>query len=292
MATAGITAACAATQVATVVKVVDGDTLRVSLGGGTRSVRLLGIDAPEKSRSGRAAEFFADEASAFVRGLAQGRTVRLEPDPLADAEDRYGRALRYVYLPDGRMLNEVILDEGYAVAYTRFEFSRLAEFRSFEVAAREAGRGLWNPKSILRVELDDVGAHLGAIATVCGRVASTHHATRSNGRPTFLNLERPYPDSALTVLIWGNDREAFDEPEVRFRGERVCVTGKIETYRGRAEIVARDPTQIVIVREPRDRITEFRPPGPTGQAARARSPGASTRRARLPGDGRGRFRDS
>jgi hypothetical protein len=48
--------------------------------------------------------------------------------------------------------------------------------------------------------------HIGETATVCGKVASTHCAARSHGHPTFINLDKPYPNSPFTVLIWGSDR--------------------------------------------------------------------------------------
>jgi hypothetical protein len=46
------------------------------------------------------------------------------------------------------------------------------------------------------------------------------------------------------VLIWGDDRPRFGEPEVRFRDKRICTTGEIKLYQGVAEIVAREPAQI------------------------------------------------
>jgi hypothetical protein len=45
--------------------------------------------------------------------------------------------------------------------------------------------------------------HVGETATVCGSVVSTRYATSSKGRPTFLNLDKPYPNQVFTVLIWG-----------------------------------------------------------------------------------------
>ena len=51
--------------------------------------------------------------------------------------------------------------------------------------------------------------HVGETATVCGKVASTRYARRSTGKPTFLNLDKPYPDQILTAVIWGKDRNKF-----------------------------------------------------------------------------------
>jgi micrococcal nuclease len=86
--------------------------------------------------------------------------------------------------------------------------------------------------------------HIGDRATVCGKVVSTHYAKSSKGKPTFLNLDEPYPKEVFTILIWGSDREMFGTPEDEYKGLRVCVTGKLRSYRGRPEIVATDRGQI------------------------------------------------
>ncbi len=86
--------------------------------------------------------------------------------------------------------------------------------------------------------------HIGEKATVCGMVASTHYASSSNGEPTFLNLDEAYPNNVFTAVIWGENRERFDEPEVKYRGKNVCVTGKIKSYRGVAQIILYSEKQI------------------------------------------------
>jgi hypothetical protein len=90
----------------------------------------------------------------------------------------------------------------------------------------------------------DAPRHIGEMATVCGTVASANFAARVKGQPTFLNLDRPYPSQVFTILIWGSDRARFGTPEATLLGKRVCATGIIKDYRGKAEIVATDPSQI------------------------------------------------
>src|ERR1700691_2927503 len=96
-------------------------------------------------------------------------------------------------------------------------------------------------KKITAAEAKD---HVGDRATVCGKVVSTHYAKNSKGEPTFLNLDEPYAKEVFTILIWGSDREKFGTPEDEYKGLRVCVTGKITSYRGRPEIVATERGQI------------------------------------------------
>lgn len=86
--------------------------------------------------------------------------------------------------------------------------------------------------------------HVGERATVCDRVASAHFASRSRGRPTFLNLGRPYPHAIFTVVVWGRDRARFGQPEKQYRDKHVCVTGFISVYRGQPDMTVRNPGQI------------------------------------------------
>ena len=86
--------------------------------------------------------------------------------------------------------------------------------------------------------------HIGEVQTVCGKVVSTRFASNSKGQPTFLNLDKPYPNEIFTILIWGENRSKFETPETRYNGNNVCVSGRISVYHGTPEIVATDPGQI------------------------------------------------
>jgi DNA/RNA endonuclease YhcR with UshA esterase domain len=88
--------------------------------------------------------------------------------------------------------------------------------------------------------------HVGERATVCGAVVSTRYAVRSRGEPTFLNLDKGYPDQIFTIIIWGRDRAKFGAPETKYANKNVCVTGTITSYRGVPEIEATEPSQIKI----------------------------------------------
>ncbi len=138
-----IRTAAFASETGVVLEVVDGDTLRVRLDGKAATVRLIGIDAPERSHPTLGKQFVADEAAAHLSSLCLGKTVRMEGD--AEDADKYDRLLRYVFLspPDGRLLNLEMLLAGMARAYTRFPFSRREAFLAAESLARREGRGLW-----------------------------------------------------------------------------------------------------------------------------------------------------
>jgi micrococcal nuclease len=123
---------------ARVTKHTDGDTLWLS---GIGKVRLIGVDTPEVY--GGEVECFGHEASAFVeRTLPLGSDVRYRLG--VEERDRYGRALAYVWLRDGRFLNRLLVSRGYAQPLTvppNVEYEDL--FVRVAARAREAHRGLW-----------------------------------------------------------------------------------------------------------------------------------------------------
>ncbi len=121
-----------------VLRVIDGDSLEIE---GVGEVRLIGVDTPEVYHPLKPVQYWAQEASNFVRQLVGGSRVRLGYD--REKHDKYGRTLAYVYLEDGRCLNEEIIKNGYGFALTRFPFKRLMEYRRLEAKAREQGLGLW-----------------------------------------------------------------------------------------------------------------------------------------------------
>lgn len=88
--------------------------------------------------------------------------------------------------------------------------------------------------------------HFGEAATVCGEVVSTRYAESSKGQPTFLNLDKPYPNQIFTAVIWGENRSKFGKPEDDYKGKQICVSGKITAYAGQPEIVVADPKQITV----------------------------------------------
>ena len=64
---------------------------------------------------------------------------------------------------------------------------------------------------------------VGEQSTVCGIVASAKYATSAQGTPTFLNLDKPYPNQIFTALIWGVDRPKFISPPENLEGNCICV---------------------------------------------------------------------
>ena len=90
----------------------------------------------------------------------------------------------------------------------------------------------------------DAQTHVNENTCVCGEVASTRYAAQTGRQPTFLNLDKPYPNQIFTAVIWGSDRAKFGEPEKTLMGKRISITGAIELYRGKPEIILHEPTQL------------------------------------------------
>ncbi|WP_419848564.1 thermonuclease family protein [Candidatus Poriferisocius sp.] len=130
---------------ATVVEVVDGDTVVVQIADRTERVRLIGIDTPEATGGFLPVECFGDEASAFTRSLLPADTeVRLTRD--VEARDRYDRLLAYVYrAADGLFVNLEIAANGYAEALVIEPNAIHADaFYGAAARARDQGLGLWD----------------------------------------------------------------------------------------------------------------------------------------------------
>lgn len=126
-----------------VMQFVDGDTISVDMNGVEEKIRMIGVDTPETHDPRTAVQCFGKAASEFTRQTIGNNAVRLEADPLNSNRDRYDRLLRYVYLPDGRLMNIEIIRQGYGFAYTSFPFGKIEEFKAAEKEARGANRGLW-----------------------------------------------------------------------------------------------------------------------------------------------------
>jgi len=127
-----------------VIRVVDGDTIKVNINGTTETLRLIGINTPETVDPRKPVECFGIEASNKAKSLLIGKKVRLESDPTQGERGIYGRLLSYVWLEDGTFFNKKMISDGYAYEYTyNTPYKYQTEFKQAEKEARENKRGLW-----------------------------------------------------------------------------------------------------------------------------------------------------
>ena len=122
---------------------VDGDTIAVKMNGKAESVRMIGVDTPETHKPNSPVQCYGPAAAAYTKNLIGDQRVRLQSDDKSQDRDRYGRLLRYVYLPDGKLVEAELIKNGYGFAYTEFPFGKKTEFVQDQQAAHDANKGLW-----------------------------------------------------------------------------------------------------------------------------------------------------
>lgn len=180
-----------------VVRVVDGDTVDVRLDEQTERVRVIGIDTPEPTDLDSDVRCRADVATDRARELLDGKMVWLEEDPSQDNRDQFGRLLRYLWLPDGRMFNHVMVAEGLAREYTfRARYKYQAPFRQAEQNARSLGRGGWSPRQCLEFAEPPTAAGPSVVTPV-----PTEPGATSGPGPAFIAVVGGPPRSTARVVV-------------------------------------------------------------------------------------------
>jgi len=100
--------------------------------------------------------------------------------------------------------------------------------------------------TIESIKPEEARAWNGRHITVCGIASSINHANKSKSKPTFINLGPKYPKQAFTIVIWENERINFDYPLESLKEKRVCVTGRVEIFRGTPQIEPRTQSNLSI----------------------------------------------
>ena len=129
---------------ATMVSVVDGDTIDVNIKGHRERVRLIGIDTPETKKPNTPVQCYGPEATKFTKSLLPSdMPLHLERDVVA--RDDYGRMLAYVYVAgDGEFVNLTIITRGFARPLTiPPNSSHSNEFIDAAYIAEADNIGLW-----------------------------------------------------------------------------------------------------------------------------------------------------
>ncbi|WP_051267609.1 thermonuclease family protein [Treponema pedis] len=134
---------------AEVIKVVDGDTVKVKMLDYNRkfnkveTIRFIGVDTPETVHPKKSVQYFGKEASEYTKRELNGKIVYLGFDN--NLRDKYNRLLCYCYTEDGLFINYRIIYNGYGYAYIKYPFVYAKKFKKAEKEARKSERGLWAP---------------------------------------------------------------------------------------------------------------------------------------------------
>ncbi len=237
-----------------VTEVIDGDTFKTE---GGKTVRLLGVNAPEINEAG------GDIAKDFLSLLILNKRVHMKRD--ITERDDYNRLLRYVFLGN-RFINAEMIRMGYAE--TRFyppDTLYKKELEELERVAIRNGRGLWsfpvfqipdttgryikispagdNKKEREIISWQDADRYYGKIKTVEGKIV----ASNNTGRVCFLNFHKDWRRYFTAVIFAGDFNKFPKNPEDYYLKRRVRVTGLIKEYHGKPEMVLKSPSQIVII---------------------------------------------
>ena len=175
-------------------QVVDGDTVRLTDG---RSIRLIGINAPEIGRKGRVSEPYAEAARRRLQALIKASDGKVGLVRGVQAKDKYGRTLAHLYGRNGDNLEAVLLSEGLGYRVAVAPNVRLASCQhGAEQVARKARAGLWARSPVQRP--GDI--RQSGFAVVAGKVRKIER----NRGGIWLEL-----DTALVLQIPARLRRAF-----------------------------------------------------------------------------------
>ncbi|WP_199121284.1 hypothetical protein [Pedobacter sp. ASV28] len=98
-------------------------------------------------------------------------------------------------------------------------------------------------KSQTTISIKEVANHLGKEVTICDSV----YSSRALDNLTLLNIGGKYPKELLTVVVYKADRPKFaKEPAEVYANKRICITGKIQEYKGKLQIVVTEPKQLAV----------------------------------------------
>ena len=135
-------------------RVIDGDTIDIDIPDGkfnSTRIRLLGVDTPETKDSRFGKMYFGPEATLFTKEQTVGKNIVVLLDKISPTRDKYNRLLAYIKLPDGKILNEILITQGFAYADLRFKHSFYKQYCRLESVARQNKKGLW--KNVTRDRL-------------------------------------------------------------------------------------------------------------------------------------------
>lgn len=95
------------------------------------------------------------------------------------------------------------------------------------------------------IKIEEAKNHVGDTVKICSKIFGGKFLESSKDTPTFLNVGGNYPNAPLTLVIRADARKQFtNKPEEYYTGKTVCVTGRIELYRDKPQIVIINEAQI------------------------------------------------
>ncbi|RCW50011.1 thermonuclease family protein [Paenibacillus prosopidis] len=184
--------------------IVDGDTFKIKTGDDEATIRLLYVDTPEIKKPNSPVEPFGPEASAYTEKLlSESKEVRLTFDE--EITDKYNRTLAIVELKDGRILNELLLEQGLAkVLIVEPNVKMENVYKQLEQQAKQAMKGLWsNASDISNTDFPVKKAARSGILIEVDKSAELVTIKNTSNEPVTL-------DGWKLVSVRGNQTYPFD----------------------------------------------------------------------------------
>ncbi|TXK74541.1 hypothetical protein [Mesonia sp. HuA40] len=97
------------------------------------------------------------------------------------------------------------------------------------------------------ISVNEASNYIGQEVIVQGKVDQVVHLTSVRGKPTYFNMGGNYPNQKLTLLLWDSNEHKFIKGTQFYEGKIIKVIGTIETYRGKPQIIIREPEQIEVL---------------------------------------------
>jgi len=234
-----------------VTAVYDGDTIKVKPTSGVeRRVRFLGVDTPEMDDSRETVRFMAFMAKRFTYLRLYGRSVSLTFD--WQKEDAYGRLLAYVTTEGAETtFNETQASEGFAYGYFKYPFDEgmRKRIKAAESSARAGGNGLWRKGPFPEIGPGRAREHLGRIVSVTFRCEQCFE----RGRYRIIA-----PEGGGFEAVIPRDVAASLPGDLDYEGKELRISGLVELYKDRPQIMIGVPSQIVVVDRPSGPASEKR----------------------------------
>ncbi len=219
---------------AIVAHVHDGDTLRLT---DRRKIRLIGINTPELARDQQAEQSFARQARQALIQLLRPSNNRISIRYGQQRHDKYQRTLAHLYLPDGRNIQQLLIRQGLATAFTTPPNNQLSScYRQAEQAAIKQGLGIWSLPEYQVKQLHQLSIKDEGFRRIEGRVTRVDH----NPKASWIQL-----GNQLRIRIKKNDLIYFTPGQLdHLKGKLIRVRGWLHPNKNHYFMNLRHPDAI------------------------------------------------
>jgi len=198
-------------------RIHDGDTVKLKDG---RKVRLIGIDTPELARKSRPAQAYASNAKDALIKLLKQSNNQIGMSFGTERHDKYKRTLAHLYMPDGNNIQDFLLKNGFATAFTTPPNDRFSDcYKAAELKAINKNRGIWSLDKYKIKRINQLTTKENGFRRIEGLVANTSKSKKA----FWINLQ-----GNLKIRIANSDLYNFDAYSLnQLKGKNIRIRGWI-----------------------------------------------------------------